>query len=355
KRAYALALEEQQNSATGDCSNGLARKKIWKALWQLNIPQKIKHFTWRAGRDILATKMNLAKRKIAPSGMCELCGKEDETVSHLLWFCDHAKGVWTSSKLVFPFEISPSWSFLDVVENFMRWVDISSGLLEKVITVCWGIWKNRNVLRLGGKGQAGCTILRGAMHLVGEFHAANESKHENRAGEAPVVVWKPPSSGHYKVNTDGAVFSKRKQAGAGVIIRDGMGEVIAALSKKWNYPLGAVEAEAKALEAGINFARDVGVRDVEFETDSLEVYNAIQGLASPPISMANVLAGLLNQVSSFRQWKFSHTKRQGNVPAHVLAQHAKDVVGYIVWLEECPNILEHVCAHDKLVFSHSAC
>ena len=104
KSAYALALEEQQHSTMGDCSNGLVCKKIWKALWHLNVPQKIKHFAWRAGRDILATKMNLAKQKIAPSGTCELCRKEEETVSHLLWFCDHAKGVWTTSKLVFPFE-----------------------------------------------------------------------------------------------------------------------------------------------------------------------------------------------------------------------------------------------------------
>ena len=85
--------------------------------------------------------------------------------------------------------------------------------------------------------------------------------------------------------------------------------MVVALSKKWKCPLGAVEAEAKALEAGVNFARDMGVRDVEFETDSLEVYNAIQGLAAPPFSMANVLAGLKNQALSFRLWKFSHTKR----------------------------------------------
>ena len=76
KSAYALALEEQQRSALGDCSNGLVRRKIWKAIWHLNVPQKIKYFAWRAGRDILATKMNLAKREITPSGTCELYGKE---------------------------------------------------------------------------------------------------------------------------------------------------------------------------------------------------------------------------------------------------------------------------------------
>ena len=84
------------------------------------------------------------------------------------------------------------------------------------------------------------------------------------------------------MNIDGAVFSKRKQAGARVVIRDGDGEMTAALSKQWGFPLGAIEAEAKAWEAGILFARDVGIRDVEFEGDSLEVCNALKGLTSPP-------------------------------------------------------------------------
>ena len=186
-----------------------------------------------------------------------------------------------------------------------------------------------------------------------DFHEANELKFENQIETTITVSWKPPCHEHYKVNIDDAVFSNRKQVGAGVIIKDDAGDVVAALSKKWNYPLGAVEAEAKALEADVIFAKEVGIRDVEFETNSLEIYNAVHGLASSPSSVANVLAGLIKQASSFRQWKFSHTKQQGNVPAHILAQHAKFVEDYVAWLEECPSILEHVCAHDRLVFDLS--
>ena len=40
KSAYALALEEQQHMAMGDCLNGLIRRKTWKAIWNLNVPQQ---------------------------------------------------------------------------------------------------------------------------------------------------------------------------------------------------------------------------------------------------------------------------------------------------------------------------
>ncbi|KAK9996316.1 hypothetical protein SO802_021002 [Lithocarpus litseifolius] len=145
-----------------------------------------------------------------------------------------------------------------------------------------------------------------------------------------------------------ATTLKSKQAGAGAFIRDEAGEVVTTLSKKWKCPLGAIEVEAKAAKAGVNFAREVGIRDAEFETDSLVIYNALRGHAAPPSLVVNVVAGLLNQASLFRQWKFTHTKRQENFPAHVLAQLAKNVEDYKAWLEECPIMVEHACAQDRV-------
>ncbi|KAK7845520.1 putative ribonuclease h protein [Quercus suber] len=345
KSAYLLALEEQKQSAVADCSNAAAWKRLWKTIWSLNIPQKIKFFVWKASRDILASKQNLARRKITENGVCDLCGDEEESTCHLLWFWDHAKEVWRNSKFALPFEISASWKFMDVLENLQRCEHLRPGLLEQVTTVCWGIWKNRNDLRMGGKGKAGRTILRNAMNLVAEFQNANEAKTEHLSVTPATVSWQPPCHGHYKVRIDGAVFSKRKQAGTGIVIRDSEGEVIAALSKKWKLSLGALEAEAKAWEMGALFAKEVEIREAEFEGDSLVVCNALQGLVSPPSLVVNVLASFLDHASHLRQWKVSHIKRHGNVPAHLLAQH---VVDYVAWLEECPSLIEHACNEDNL-------
>lgn len=129
-----------------------------------------------------------------------------------MWTCDHAKEVWKNSKFALPFEISLHWSLLDKVANLQRCNHSRPGQLEQFITVCWGIWKNQNNLRMGGKGRAG-TVLRNAMHLVEEFRAANEGKTKHQADPVSLVYWKPPSQEYYKVNIDGAVFSNSKQAG----------------------------------------------------------------------------------------------------------------------------------------------
>ena len=51
-------------------------------------------------------------------------------------------------------------------------------------------------------------------------------------------------------------------------VRDEEGNVIAAMSRKLDLPLGALELEAKALETGVKFAEEVGLKDVVFEGDS---------------------------------------------------------------------------------------
>ena len=81
----------------------------------MNVPNKVKHFTWKACRNILATKENLWRRKVTQEGLCEECGYTIESMTHFFWFCKQALVVWSHSKLVLPFTISQSWEFIEVV------------------------------------------------------------------------------------------------------------------------------------------------------------------------------------------------------------------------------------------------
>ncbi|XP_065626835.1 uncharacterized protein LOC136066441 [Quercus suber] len=211
----------------------------------MNVPNKVKHFAWKACRNILATKENLRRRNITKDSICEVCGKQEESTSHLFWFCDHAKEVWSSCKLSFPFEIQPSWDYMDVMWFLQKWEEARPGLLERIVMICWGIWKNRNEARHGGKQQSGQAVSRSSLRL--------------------------------------------KRAGVGVVIRDEEGQVIAVLYRKLHTQLGPLESKAKAMEVGVKFAREVGIRDVLFEGDSLVLNNAIHGLNEIDPSVQNVV------------------------------------------------------------------
>ena len=346
KNAYRLAYEENRGGSNADCSNPSARKNVWKGLWRMNLPQKVKHFAWKAARNILATKEALRQRHIMVDGGCALCGNSTENVLHTLWFCAHAKEVWNTSKLSLPFVIEPHWCFLDIMEKLLIVEDVLPGLAERFVSVCWGIWKERNVIRTGGRGKPGRVTLKTSLGLMDEFQLVNEGPWKPAAVHPEPVCWVPPSPGQYKVNSNGAVFASLRKVGLGVMIRDSNGKVIAALSSPMVGPLGALETEAKAMEVGLRFALDIGIRDVVVECDALAVFNAVQGFVAPSSSILFIVDSILQQARWFRSCYFSHTKRQGNVPAHMLAQYSMSLVSYVAWVESYLSHIERACAQD---------
>lgn len=63
-----------------------------------------------------------------------------------------------------------------------------------------------------------------------------------------------PNIGSYKVNVDDAIFKELGCYGNGVVIRDDKGQIMGAMNKKLDFPLGALEVEANAIEEGIMLA-----------------------------------------------------------------------------------------------------
>ena len=97
--------------------------------------------------------------------------------------------------------------------------------------------------------------MHGALEYLSVYQACMEVTDSKQPTEA--AVWTPPSPSRYKINVDGAVFKEQKMARVGILIRDAAGQFIGACSKKIDPPLGAIEVEAKAVEIGLQFSKDM--------------------------------------------------------------------------------------------------
>ena len=104
--------------------------------------------------------------------------------------------------------------------------------------------------------------------------------------------------------------------------------------------MGIIDSEAKAFETGIIFAKEVGIREFVLEGDSLTTIQALKECSPAPSYVSNMVYGTLAECNEFRNVSFSHVRRQGNRPTHLLAKQAFGLIDYCAWVEECPCFLE---------------
>ncbi|KAL0011297.1 hypothetical protein SO802_006405 [Lithocarpus litseifolius] len=95
---------------------------------------------------------------------------------------------------------------------------------------------------------------------------------------------------------------------------------------------------------------NVGVPDVIFESDSKIVCDAVTGTESPS-TINTLIEGIRLQLQDFQRARVSHVLRQGNRFAHLLAQYARHVVGYVTWIKETLYMVESTMTHDIMLLS----
>ena len=131
-----MAVELEANREIGSCSNGSNLRQFWKRLWSLQIPHKIRHFAWRAARDILLTKSNLVCRNVLGDSTCEECGGASESLFHLFWECTKVKETWSFSSLFPLLSMTHFRSFFEFLWHILmgaQWGMEDSGLAMTIV------------------------------------------------------------------------------------------------------------------------------------------------------------------------------------------------------------------------------
>ena len=122
----------------------------WKSLWKFPSIPKIDVFIWTVLHNGILTADNLRKKGWALPSRCPLCTCAEETVDHLLLFCDFTKDVWKA--MLWPIAVILPGYF---TELFSCWISLSPFSLSKKFLLktiwmwipkflCWKIWLERN-------------------------------------------------------------------------------------------------------------------------------------------------------------------------------------------------------------------
>ena len=126
-----------------------------------------------------------------------------------------------------------------------------------------------------------------------------------------------------------------------------------AMSKKVGFPLRALEAKAKATEAGILLAWNLELKDIIMEGDAQLVIQALNGLAAPAIPILKIIEGFRRCLQMFSSWKAVHTNRNNNTATHLLARDAKNVKECVIQVKDSPPCIENQIMNDVIALDFS--
>ena len=87
-----------------------------------------------------------------------------------------------------------------------------------------------------------------------------------------------------------------------MVIRNEYGQLMGAMSKKWDFPLKALEVEAKAIEESIIFARELSLKKVILESDAQVVVKSLIEKSMAPSSIIMVIEGAKLSLRGFDSW-----------------------------------------------------
>ena len=95
KSACKLLVSRNSTNLAGT-SSVENQKLFWRSIWQLRVPNKLKHFSWHACNDALPTMTNLVRKHTATTKVCSACQAQPEDTLHAIWSCTKLEPTWSS-------------------------------------------------------------------------------------------------------------------------------------------------------------------------------------------------------------------------------------------------------------------
>ncbi|KAF7835257.1 cAMP-regulated phosphoprotein-like protein [Senna tora] len=293
----------------------VAHKGVWKRVWNMNVPPKIRNFMWRACRNILPTCTMLRNRGIDVDSKCCMCNTEDETTWHALYGCSVLQDFWRNRGMRFVDVAGNGTSFIDWFKGQLQ--SLSSREVEAYCILASKIWQRRNQVVHGTAPYSLNKIWHDTQSMLEMIKVRDEAIPTNpNITDQTTTRWQAPSSWFvFKLNVD-ASLRPNERGRIGCVIRDNTGRCIAALTKKIPNVVDVAQLEALAVYEGMCLAKSLMCTDIQVEGDSKQVMDLLKG------GGLNRSANLVAHTLAFSDFNF---------PVNSLDSH--------VWFEDLPSII----------------
>jgi ribonuclease HI len=325
---------------------------IWKKIWSLKVPGKVKIFVWRCLHNAIPCFCVLANRHIGNVSQCPICQVGAEDIKHAIFSCERAKAVWSalgiwnsiSDALLVDRSGATVLEFLLCDQALQKTYMNQFELPELIATASWYIWWQRRMHVRGEEVQS-------PVRTGPSIHAL--TLNFTRAMAKPVTgprvnTWPSVLAAQQVLNVDASFREEDSTGSCGAIIRDHRGNFIAASTSRLEHVPDVVSAEAAALVEGLKLVQSLGCNDIIARTDNMIIVNALRLNEGQSMVAAPVLEECRDLMRDLGKVFLMHCNRESNMTAHVLAEFgsANDPS---LWVEAPPSFIAKYLADDVAV------
>jgi ribonuclease HI len=332
KSAYNLAktavfFAHQESAGKGSCSDREAETKLWKTVWKIQAPNKMKIVLWRMIHDCLPTGQQLTHRRIPADDRCFFCGQV-ERVEHLFLLCPFARAVWDMVKERFGLKLHRKEliNMKQWIHSFLQRENETSATV--LVVTCWHVWEARNDTRNGAvqvHPRRVASKVLAYVEMIMEFMFRSRAPSNGRSTEV-VMRRTPPPEDWVGVNVDAALFPAENRMGCGAVFRDHKGQFLLSFSEGMSgYPAPEM-AEAIAVRRALTVSRDKGFQKIVIVSDCLSLIQRISSVARDRSTLGTVVGDIKTLKTDFESCLFRFSSRSTNVVAHKLARMSEPLV-----------------------------
>ncbi|KAL9288897.1 putative ribonuclease H domain, reverse transcriptase zinc-binding domain-containing protein [Arabidopsis thaliana] len=300
-------------------------RQFFDRVWRVTTTERVRVFIWLVVHQVIMTNVERRRRHLSASGVCQVCKGGDETILHVLRDCPSIAGIW--GRLVPRGKITAFFA-----SNILDWVYQNLSDVTEIrgcpwatlfAIVVWWAWKWRcgNVFGENGRCRDRVRFVVDQAREIWMAHL-NLRRGARRGSEVKMSIkWTLPSTGWFKLNTDGASRGNPGLATAGGVVRDGEGQWCVGFVLNIGI-CSAPLAELWGVYYGLHIAWERGIRRLELEVDSTLVVGFLQAGIEDSHSLSLLVRLCYGFIS--RDWivRISHVYREANRLADGLANYA---------------------------------
>ena len=245
-----------------------------------------------------------------------------EDVFHTLMGCKMVKKVWKRTHVNATVQDVGREDMLSIMLSLVR--KMPKREVEFVIVVWWVLWHARNKFIFEGRTLNPLMIIAKANAIIEAYQGMHGMKQISKSGNETIKQdqWRPPPSGHYKINVDAAVHIEQQLTRLGAVIRNSKGQVIGAAMRSTSFQEDVTAATAEAVKLGMEMAKEARLMDVIVETDCIGVVNLANNETSNRKEILWTISEIQECKAGFQSIQIQYVPRCCNKFAHSLAKRA---------------------------------